>query len=215
MKISLKTILLFFTCASSASFAADTAYLFTSFRGSGDGLHLAYSKDGLEWVDLSRTFLTLAVGSKLLRDPQILFGPDGLYHMVWTSGWKDSGIGYATSKNLTDWSEQKYIPLMENTPGTQFSWAPELFYDEETKNYIIMWSSNVSSPGSKEEYIRAYYSLTQDFKTFTEPKILFDPGFNNIDTTMLNRVLKNSFKILKRKLSGSVEEGCAETNSSK
>ncbi len=162
-----------------------TAYLFTSFRGNGDGLHLAYSEDGREWVDLNRVFLTPTVGSKLLRDPQILLGPDGLYHMVWTSGWKDTGIGHATSKNLTDWSEQQYIPLMEKVPGTQTCWAPELFYDDEQKQYIIMWSSNVPAAGTGVAQHRAYYSLTSDFKTFTDPKMLFDPGFDNIDTTML------------------------------
>jgi hypothetical protein len=165
--------------------ASDTAYLFTSFRGNGDGLHLAYSADGREWTDLNRVFLTPTVGSKLMRDPHILLGADGQYHMVWTSGWSDTGIGYATSKNLTEWSEQKYLPLMEKIPGTQTCWAPELFYDEETKNYIIMWSSAVPVAGSETPRHRAYYSLTRDFQAFTEPKVLFDPGFNNIDTTML------------------------------
>ena len=165
--------------------ASDAAYLFTSFRGNGDGLHLAYSVAGREWTDLNRVFLTPTVGSKLLRDPHILLGPDGLYHMVWTSGWKDTGIGYATSKNLTEWSEQKYIPLMEKIPGTETCWAPELFYEDETKNYIIMWSSAVPVAGSEKPQHRAYYTLTPDFETFTEPKILFDPGFDNIDTTML------------------------------
>ena len=96
-----------------------TAYLFTSFRGNGDGLHLAYSQDGREWADLNRVFLKPTVGSKLMRDPHILCGPDGLYHMVWTSGWSDKGIGYANSTDLLNWSEQRFLPLMENTPGTK------------------------------------------------------------------------------------------------
>ena len=162
-----------------------TAQLFTSFRGNGDGLHLAYSLDGRDWTDLGRVFLKPAVGAKLMRDPHILHGPDGLYHMVWTSGWSDAGIGYASSKNLTEWSEQKFLPLMAKVPNTKTCWAPELYYDPESSNYIIVWSSNVPAPGSKEEHHRAYYTLTRDFTTFTEPKILFDPGFNNIDTTML------------------------------
>ncbi|MEO7934384.1 MAG: family 43 glycosylhydrolase [Chthoniobacterales bacterium] len=164
-----------------------TAYLFTSFRGNGDGLHLAYSHDALDWTDLDRVFLTPTVGGKLLRDPHILFGPDHLYHMVWTSGWKDTGIGHATSEDLVHWSGQQYISLMEKTPGAQNCWAPETFYDDATKNYILVWSSNVPSVGSTEEHFRAWYSLTRDFKTFSDPKVLFDPGFNNIDTTMLRR----------------------------
>jgi hypothetical protein len=32
---------------------------------------------------------------------------------------------------------------------------------------------------------RAYYVATKDFKSFSEPKVLFDPGYDNIDTTIL------------------------------
>jgi beta-xylosidase len=164
---------------------AEDGYLFTSFRGDGDGLHLAYSLDGHDWTDLNRNFLTPTVGSKLLRDPHILRGPDGLYHLVWTSGWNDKGIGYATSKDLVNWSEQRFLPLMESVPHTQTCWAPELYFDDATKSYILVWSSAVGAGGAKNEKLRAYYSLTKDFQTFTPPKILFDPGFNNLDTTML------------------------------
>lgn len=186
--ISLSVLL--FACLGFSSFAAgssesDSAYLFTSFRGNGDGLHLAYSFDGRDWTDLNQVFLKPTVGSKLMRDPDILLGPDGLYHMVWTSGWGDKGIGYATSKNLQDWSEQRFIPLMKDVPGTETCWAPELFYDESNKSYIIMWSSSVRPIGSDHGELRAYYSVTRDFKTFSKPKILFDPGFNNLDTTMV------------------------------
>lgn len=162
-----------------------TAYLFTSFRGNGDGLHLAYSHDGREWADLNRTFLKPTVGAKLMRDPHILHGPDGLFHLVWTSGWNDKGIGYATSSNLLDWSEQRFLPLMERVAGTETTWAPELYFDEGAKNYIIVWSSAVPMAGFDRPQHRAYYSLTKDFASFTDPKILFDPGFNNIDTTMI------------------------------
>ncbi len=170
------------------SLSAQGAYLFTSFRGNGDGLHLAYSQNGRDWTDLDRVFLTPAVGSRLMRDPHILRGPDGLFHMVWTSGWSDKGIGYANSADLVNWSEQRFLPLMESNSGTKTCWAPETFYDATAGHYIIMWSSNVEAPGStppKGGFHRAYYALTRDFKEFTEPKMLFDPGFNNIDTTML------------------------------
>ena len=50
-----------------------TAYLFSSFRGNGqDGLHLAYSHDGLKWTALKsdKAFLKPKVGGKLMRDPK-------------------------------------------------------------------------------------------------------------------------------------------------
>ena len=171
--------------ARSDASAPPGAYLFSSFRGDGDGLHLAYSYDARDWTDLGRTFLRPDVGSKLFRDAQILPGADGLYHMVWTTGWHDLGIGYASSKDLVHWSQQKYLPLMEKVAGTQMCWAPELFYDEAGRQYIIYWSSAVPMAGFEKPQYRVYYVLTKDFATFTEPKILFDPGFDNIDTTML------------------------------
>jgi len=163
-------------------------WLFTSFRGDGDGLHLAYSTDARIWTDLSRIFLKPEVGSKLMRDPHIARGPDGLFHLVWTSGWSDQGIGYANSPDLLNWSEQRFLPLTENRPGTKTCWAPEVYYETSLGQYLIVWSSNIETPDVTPPnggFHRAYYVLTKDFKTFTEPTMLFDPGFNNIDTTML------------------------------
>jgi hypothetical protein len=166
------------------------AYLFTSFRGNGDGLHLSWSRDALHWADLGRVFLKPEVGSKLLRDPHILLGPDGVYRLVWTTGWHDKGIGYASSTNLVDWSEQAYLPFMETTPGTKNCWAPETIYDAVTRQYIVIWSSDVEErfPESASPHHmnnRAYFVVTKDFKTYSEPKVLFDPGFDNIDSTLI------------------------------
>lgn len=163
--------------------AAAGPFLFTSFRDSGDGLHLAYSADGLEWVDLEKVFLKPTVGAKLMRDPDVLRGPDGTYHMVWTSGWKDAGIGYATSKDLVTWSEQRFLPLMANVPGTKTCWAPELYYDEAAAEFAIVWSSDVPVDGKQR--LRAYVATTKDFVTIGEPRPLFDPGFDNLDSTIL------------------------------
>lgn len=173
-----------------ASFGADTVYLFTSFRGDGDGLHLSVSEDGYEWTELDGIFLEPQVGSRLMRDPHILIGPDGLFHMVWTTGWRDKGIGYAHSRDLVNWSQQRYLPLMEEVPGARNCWAPELFYDEKRGEYMILWSSDVE--GRFAETVsehrmnnRPYYVATTDFETFSEPKVLFDPGFDNIDATLI------------------------------
>src|SRR3954447_12705738 len=62
---------------------SNDAYLFCSFRGNGeDGLHLAWSNDGLKWTALKadKSFLKPQVGSeKLMRDPCIFQGPDGTF----------------------------------------------------------------------------------------------------------------------------------------
>ena len=172
--------------------AQSVGYLFTSFRGSGDGLHLAYSKDGYHWTDLNRTFLVPTVGSKLMRDPHILRATNGVFHMVWTTGWRDNGIGYAASTNLIDWSEQRYLAVMKDAAGTSNCWAPETFFDRRSGQYLITWSSSVAgrfteSPSPDRMNNRTYVVTTRDFKMFSEPKVLLDPGFDHIDTTLIER----------------------------
>ncbi len=92
-------------------------FLFAYFVANGqDGLHLAFSEDGLMWQELNgyRSRIMPKVGDdKLMRDPFILEGPDGVFHMVWTVSWNERGIGYAASKDLLTWSEQRCLPVME------------------------------------------------------------------------------------------------------
>lgn len=44
----------------------EEVYLFTSFRGSGDGLHLAWSTDAKHWSELHGVFLASKAGSGLM-----------------------------------------------------------------------------------------------------------------------------------------------------
>ena len=175
--------------ASTASGTNSSAYLFTSFRGNGeDGLRLAYGFDGYHWTNLPGTFLKPSVGKlKLMRDPSLLRAPDGMFHMVWTTGWRDDqGFGYASSRDLIQWSDQKFIPAMAHEATTCNVWAPELFYDEPTKRVIIVWASTI--PGRFPDYLEArtnnhrlYYTTTTDFETFAPTKLFMDPDFSVID----------------------------------
>lgn len=186
-------------CAVTSSLLADNVYLFSYFKGNGeDGLHLAYSHDGLKWQALKndKSFLTPNIGKdKLMRDPSICQDPDGTYHMVWTSGWWDRIIGYASSKDLVNWSEQKAIPVMEHEPEAKNSWAPELFYDDATRTYYILWATTI--PGRHSEVAtsksenglnhRIYYVTTKDFNTFSDTKIFFNPDFCAIDAAIMKQ----------------------------
>tara|TARA_R110002050_G_scaffold153728_2_gene281457 strand:- start:46181 stop:48001 length:1821 start_codon:yes stop_codon:yes gene_type:complete len=174
----------------------ESVLLFSYFKGNGeDGLHLAYSNDGYKWKALKNdtSFLTPEVGKdSLMRDPCIIKGGDGNYHMVWTVSWTDKGIGYASSKDLINWSKQKFIPVMKHEKGTRNTWAPEITYDEDTKVYMIYWASTISGhypeTQSKEENgynHRMYYTTTQDFKSFGKTQLLYEPGFNVIDAHIL------------------------------
>ena len=170
-------------------------YLFSFFKGNGeDGLHLAASRDGFSWEALNnnQSFLKPQVGKdKLMRDPCIIKGGDGKFHMVWTVSWEEKGIGYANSSDLINWSDQKFIPVMEHEETTKNSWAPEIFYDQEQKQYIIFWASTVTNKFSETENQaeeswnhRIYYTTTDDFEVFSETEIFVEPGFNVIDATI-------------------------------
>jgi hypothetical protein len=169
--------------------------MFASFRDNGeDGLHLAWSKDGLNWTALKgdSSFLTPIVSKdKLMRDPCIIKGPDNLFHMVWTVSWKDQGIGYASSKDLVHWSTQQFIPVMQHEPTALNCWAPEIIYDEQHKNYMIYWSTTIpgrfaagDTSGDEKYNHRLYYVTTKDFKKYTTAKLLYNQGFNVIDATI-------------------------------
>lgn len=173
-------------------------YLFSFFKGNGeDGLHLAASTDGLKWKALNNneSFLIPKVGKdKLMRDPCIIKGDDGRFHMVWTVSWNEKGIGYANSTDLIHWSEQKYIPVMHHEPDARNCWAPELYYDDVSNQYLVCWATTIpgrfpdtDSLGDNGFNHRIYYTTTKDFIDFSDTKLLYDKGFNVIDATILKK----------------------------
>ena len=180
------------------------AYLFSYFVGQNDGLHLAYSFDGLTWTALNegRSLLTPTLGKdKLMRDPSILQAPDGTFHMVWTTGWTDRIIGYASSDDLIHWSEQQAIPVMMHEPTAHNCWAPELLYDDTSNTYYIFWATTI--PGRHKEVAtsesekglnhRIYYVTTKDFRTFSDTKMFFNPDFSVIDAAIVKDTKRNEW----------------------
>lgn len=171
-------------------------YVFSYFKGNGeDGLHLAYSKDGLHWKDLNggSSFLQPQVSAdKLMRDPSIIRGGDGRFHMVWTDSWMDKGIGYASSSDLIHWSQQQQLPVMEQEAGARNCWAPEITYDPSTSTYMIYWATTITGRYSPTDSVaengynhRIYCTTTKDFIKYSPTQLLFDPGFNCIDATIV------------------------------
>jgi len=195
MKKSVLLALLSFACLRLVA-AEPTAYLFAYFVKNGeDGLHLAASTDGYTFEALNggRSYLTPQVGeSKLMRDPCLLRGPDGTFHLVWTTAWEGKTIGYASSPDLIHWSEQKALPVMAQEPGTRNCWAPEIAYDEARKQFLIFWATTVTgkftetlAPQEKGYNHRIYATTTNDFVAFTPTRLFYEPGFNVIDATLL------------------------------
>lgn len=171
------------------------AYLFTSFHKNGeDGLHLSWSADGYVWTPLKndRSFLRPKVGGELMRDPEIVQTPNGTFHMVWTTAWNKHGVGYASSHDLIHWSEQRLLDVMQNEPTTLNVWAPELLYDDVQKQFMIFWASTIpgrfpqtDGSGDNAYNHRMYFTVTTDFNHLAPAKLLYDPGFNSIDATIV------------------------------
>lgn len=183
----------FFSCTATHD---KPVYMFSYFKDNGqDGLHLAFSKDGYTFKALNndQSFLTPELSKdKLMRDPCIIRGADGLFHMVWTVSWNEKGFGYASSPDLTNWSRQLYVPVMERDSTALNCWAPEITYHKKSDRYYIYWATTIpgrfaatDSTGDDGHNHRIYFTTTSDFKSFDSTKLLFDPGFNVIDASIV------------------------------
>jgi hypothetical protein len=193
----------------------DSVYLFCYFKGGGDGLHFASSEDGFVWNSLfhdSAVLKPTVSKDKLFRDPSIVQGKDGIFHMVWTVSWNDRGIGYASSSDLIHWSEQQYLPLMQQEDSARNAWAPELTYDKDRKEFIIYWATtikgrfvNKDSAAESGYNHRIYFVTTKDFKKFSPARLLYEPGFSVIDASIV-RAGKEWLMFLKNETRSPVEK---------
>lgn len=173
----------------------ERVYLFSYFKGHGDGLHLAWSADGFRWAPLGddQPFIKGEAGpEKLMRDPFVFPARDGSFHLVWTAGWRGKGIGYSSSLDLLHWTPQRFIGVMEHERDALNCWAPEIFFDEDHAQYILYWATSIpgrfpqtDDTGDEGLNHRMYYTRTRDFKTFDETRLFFDAGFNVIDATLV------------------------------
>lgn len=187
---------------------APSAFLFAHFRGNGeDGLHLLGSVDGYRWQALAggRSVLPPLVGKeKLLRDPCVARGPDGLFHVVWTCGWWEHGFGHAATSDFVHWTAPEFVPVMAHEPTVRNVWAPELLFDAVQQHWVVFWSSTIpgrfpATAGSSEDGLdhRLYATTTRDWRSFTPVQLLVDPGFNTIDGTFVRRPDGQRFLLVK------------------
>jgi hypothetical protein len=87
-------------CASVPDTTAGTSrFLMSYFYGQDSGARLALSNDGIHWKPINGGAPVIRPRSgDIIRDPSIIRSKDGLYHMVWTTGWTGHDIGYASSQ---------------------------------------------------------------------------------------------------------------------
>ena len=196
----------FFVGVCSALLAAVTAcaegvgpsrFVFSFFRDNGQaGVYLAVSDDAKNWQEANggKPVLVPQVGGKLTRDPSVCRGPDGTFHMVWTTSWNDKGFGVAHSKDLLNWSEQAFVAVNRDEPNARNTWAPEIFYDDATRQYVVIWSTTINGLFSETKEQgdggynhRVYCTTTADFKTWAPKRLFYDGGFNVIDAFLFKK----------------------------
>jgi len=177
-----------------------TGYLFGHFIGEQTGdeeqIYFALSEDGLHFKDMNngKPVLKSTVGEKGARDPYLYRSKDNKFYAIATDlsiynrgGWKKNAQGYYDpsttgspylvlweSEDLVNWTEPRLIKVAPENAG--MAWAPEIIYDEETKENIIFFASSIMNPETKYKAKpnAIYYVATKDFKEFSEPKIFID-----------------------------------------
>ena len=170
--------------------AQDTAYLYAYFEGpwpvgGESGVYLAYSDDGYNFTDMNGGNAILSMQGvfdeteDMMRDPSVLYGPDGKYHMVWTTSAVDvnRNIGYAWSYDLKTWNDVQLIEVFDpvDTPNISHTWAPDIEYIGNGEYEIIF----TADPNGG--HLALWSTTTSDFVNFTTPVSVFDPGSQVID----------------------------------
>lgn len=189
------------------------AYFWTFFTGEGQGaerVSIAASKgnDALAWNTLNggQPIFTSTVGTQGLRDPYIVRSPEGDKFYMIATDLKVAGLagGFTTaqisgskyievweSDDLVTWSAQRHVKVSTDFAGN--TWAPEAFWDEELDTFVVFWASNLYPTTNVADrtavtYNRMMYATTDDFVTFSEPKIWIDvrrgTGRGMIDSTV-------------------------------
>ena len=118
-------------------------------------LHLAYSRDALNWIPLhgNRPVLIPSIGEKGMRDSYVYRKQDGAFVVLATNMWNSESIMCYESPDLATFTEGRLLRL--NTAGMH-AWAPEVIYDADRGDYAILWSGNT-------DHNRIYVNYTTDF----------------------------------------------------
>lgn len=189
------------TVKAKAEVGTMTDYVFAYFVGNGtneERIFLATSRNGLDWEELNNgnSVLHSELGTKGLRDPFILRSPEGdKFYMIatdlciaadgnWTTAQTagSQAIMVWESEDLIHWTDQRMVTVSAGIEAG-CTWAPEIFYDENTGEYMVFWASKVKSDNYSKQ--RLYYCKTRDFYTFTAPQVWIDESHSAIDSTVV------------------------------
>ena len=186
--------------------AAGEGYFFAYFQGGWpvgghSGVYMDFSTDGLNFTpmnDGNPVFVppaswgdgsgTNTDDEDQARDPSVTYGPDGLFHMVWTSGITTKSIGYASSPDLVNWSNEQLIDIWDSSTVVNHTWAPEVFYDEANNDYQIIFASDLDNGDHK-----LYSITTSDFSSYSDPALYYYNNATVIDAMIAEDTVNDQY----------------------
>lgn len=100
---------------------------------------------------------------------------------------------------------EKYKSMNSGNGNYMFCWAPEVIFDTDENGkakvihtdefgteyyYGVIWSGNGELDGPTNEhnfgYRRTFVNWTNDFYNFSSPQVYFDPGYSQIDASVIS-----------------------------
>lgn len=167
-------------------------YLFCQFVGNApeqERIHFAVSRDGYNFKPLNNNepVIIQTKGKQCVRDPYILKGQDGFFYIIGTDmksaeGWTSNhALVTWKSADLVNWTDETIIDMRDfggEFASTNRAWAPQAIWDENRGAYMVYWANSTE----QNDVAAMYYAYTTDFKTITEPQLLYErKGIQTID----------------------------------
>ena len=84
-----------------------------------------------------------------------------------------------STKDMVNWEQHGPIFSLDDISwADDRAWAPQAIWDEKEKKYMVYWANSTA----ENDVAAMYYAHTEDFKTMTEPKLLYErKGIQTID----------------------------------
>jgi len=186
---------------------AVSCYLFVHFRETtspeGEQVYFGLSRDGFRWEALNDgcPVLWAYYGDHGVRDMTVIrsrengrfhifatdlslsYGMRGKYQHSWENIRRHGShdLAHWESDDLVHWSEEDMIPIGNEKTGC--IWAPDILFDPKREDYVLHYSYCGAENGYGPMAI--YYSRTKDFRTYTEPALLYrKEGCGCIDSAL-------------------------------
>ncbi|MFE3824515.1 family 43 glycosylhydrolase [Streptomyces sp. NPDC059092] len=157
--------------------AAVTRYTMTAFTNSSESNMYVYeSADALGYTLLKGPAYTPPSG--LIRDPSLIRHTDGYYYIAHTTDWTGNTIGFARSRDRTNWQfhARHTLPVA----GLARTWAPEWFVDADGRTHIVVSLDTTNTYTFRPHLLTA---TDASLRTWTAPKPLAGLDRSNyIDT---------------------------------